>query len=99
MRFHVVSLPHTQTTEQYASCAFTEKVRKFCIMMRTILGHEVFLYSGEYNDAPCNEHVQCLSEAERAAAVGDTHISQASFDWTLPQWVKFNTPAPYNRRH
>ncbi len=55
MRFHVVSLPHTQTTTEYTSCAFTEKVRRFCIMMKS-MGHEVYLYSGEYNQAPCDEH-------------------------------------------
>jgi hypothetical protein len=25
MRFHLVSLPHTQTTLDYSACAFTEK--------------------------------------------------------------------------
>lgn len=90
MRFHVISLPHTQTTEQYASCAFTEKVRKFCIMMHEMKGHEVFLYSGEFNDAPCTEHISCMSEKERSAAVGGTHFSQASFDYSLPHWRHFN---------
>lgn len=90
MRFHVVSLPHTQTTEQYASCAFTEKVRKFCIMMHEIKGHEVFLYSGLYNDAPCTEHVACISEKERASATKGRHFSQASFDYSQPHWRHFN---------
>lgn len=93
MRFHVVSLPHTQTTEQYAACAFTEKVRKFCIMMKEIMDHEVLLYAGEFNDAPCDEHIQCLSEAERAAAVGNLHYSQASWDYGLPHWRTFNARA------
>ena len=25
MRFHVVALPHTQVTKEFAGCAFTEK--------------------------------------------------------------------------
>ena len=54
MRFHVVSLPHTNTTESFAVCAYTEKVRKFCIMMKA-LGHTVYLYAGEQNEAPCDE--------------------------------------------
>ena len=89
MRFHLISLPHTQTTEDYAACAFTEKVRKFCIMMMN-LGHEVFLYAGEYNDAPCTEHIQCLSEEERANTLDGKHFTTASFDYSLPHWVKFN---------
>ena len=41
-RLHVVSLPHTQTTLEFSSCAYTEKVRKFCRMM-VEQGNEVLL--------------------------------------------------------
>jgi glycosyltransferase involved in cell wall biosynthesis len=92
MRFHLVSLPHTQVTEAFSACAFTEKVRKFAVMM-TGLGHEVFLYSGEQNEAPCTEHIVCISEAERLRAVGDGHYSQASFDPSLRHWLVFNGAA------
>lgn len=92
MRFHVVSLPHTQVTDAYSACAFTEKVRKFCIMM-TRLGHQVFLYAGDENEAPCTEHVSCISEADRAEVVGDGHYCGASFDYSLPHWRRFNARA------
>lgn len=93
MRFHLVALPHAHTTDAYSACAFSEKVRKFAVMMHQIKGHEVFLYSGEYNDAPCTEHVVCISEEERKAAVGDRHYSQASWDYNLPHWRMFNARA------
>src|SRR5262245_24863642 len=80
MRFHVVSLPHTQTTDAYSACAFTEKVRKFCRMMKEMKGHTVYLYAGDDNEAPCDEHISCISEDERAAAVGNNHYCMASFD-------------------
>lgn len=89
MRFHVVSLPHTNTTKEFTACAYTEKVRKFCIMMKN-LGHTVYLYSGEFNEAPCDEHIVCITEEERLYAVGGKHYSSASFDYTLPHWRKFN---------
>ncbi len=89
MRFHVVALPHTQVTKDFTSCAFTEKVRRFCIMM-TDLGHEVILYAGEKNEAPVTEHVVCISESMRAVAVGDKHYTTASFDTNLPHWQVFN---------
>lgn len=92
MRFHVVSLPHTQTTEAFVACAFTEKVRKFCDMMHK-LGHTVYLYAGEQNEARCTEHIPCISEDARAAAVGGNHYTAASFDTSLPHWVAFNTKA------
>lgn len=89
MRFHVVALPHTHVTKDFASCAFTEKVRRFCIMM-TDLGHEVILYAGEKNEAPVTEHVVCINEDLRAAAVGTNHYTTASFDTNLPHWQVFN---------
>ena len=89
MRFHVVSLPHTNTTKDFTSCAFTEKVRRFCVMM-TDLGHEVILYAGSENEAPVTELVTCISEDERQAAVGNNHYTSASFDTTLPHWQIFN---------
>jgi glycosyltransferase involved in cell wall biosynthesis len=53
-------------------------------------GHTVFLYGGEENQAPCDEHIVCVSEANRAAHVGDKHFTSASFDYNLPFWVNAN---------
>lgn len=64
MRFHVLNLPHTQTTKEYSWCAYTEKVRKFCNMMMS-LGHEVFLYASEDNEADCTELTTVVSKAEQ----------------------------------
>ncbi len=89
IRFHVVSLPHTNTTKDFRSCAFTEKVRRFCIMMKD-LGHEVILYAGSQNEATVTELVTCISEDQRQAAVGNNHYTSASFDITLPHWQIFN---------
>lgn len=93
MRFHVVSLPHTQTTDAFSACAFTEKVRKFCVMMKRF-GHTVILYAGEENEAPCDELVTCISERERQEAIpGGKHYIEASFDYSLPHWRLFNLRA------
>jgi glycosyltransferase involved in cell wall biosynthesis len=89
MRFHVVGLPHAQTTLEYTSCAFTEKVRRFSIMMHS-LGHTVYLYSGEENTTDCTEHIPCISEQERLDSLNGNHYTLASFDNSLPHWVKFN---------
>lgn len=87
VRFHLVSLPHTNTTLEFTACAFTEKVRKFAIMM-TRLGHEVYLYAGEHNEAPCVEHVPCLTEEQRQAGLTG-HYTQATFDILTPHWQTF----------
>ena len=68
--FHVISLPHTQTTREYISCAYTQKVIKFADMM-TKLGHTVYVYSSEENEAECAEHISLVSKKEQAEWFGD----------------------------
>lgn len=85
---HLVALPHTQTTSDYPSCAYTQKVVKFCRMMQP-LGWDVVLYAGEHNDAPVAEHVQLISEAERSAWFGegfDTVLTPLRWDAEMPYW-------------
>lgn len=89
MKFHVVSLPHTQVTKDFSGCAYTEKVRRFCMMM-TARGHEVILYAGEEVEAPVAEFVTCIFEDQREAACKDIHYTQASFDTNAPHWQIFN---------
>lgn len=87
MRFHVVSLPHTHTTSEFSSCAFTQKVVRFCDMMKS-LGHSVVLYSGEENEAPCDTRCICISEDKRVAMLNGEHYTKA--DWSHPLWREFN---------
>jgi hypothetical protein len=75
MRFHLVSLPHTQTTSEFISCAYTQKVVKFARMMKA-RGHEIVLYSGEENEAPCDEHVVIVRNREQRKWFGKKDLSQ-----------------------
>lgn len=61
MRFHLVSLPHTETTREYEWCAYTAKTRKFADMM-SARGHDVLLYAGPQSEAQCAEHIVCTDE-------------------------------------
>lgn len=90
--FHVVSLPHTSTTKAYQACAFTEKVRKFCGMMRQ-LGHNVYLYAGPENEADCTEHIPCITADLQDIALGGNHYTQATFDPHSQLWSFFNKRA------
>lgn len=93
MRFHVVSLPHTQTTKAYNACAYTEKVRKFCNMMKS-LGHEVFLYAGEENEAFVDELVTCVTKEEQKVWFKNNDFTKNFFNITWgaddPHWVIMN---------
>lgn len=96
MTFHVVSLPHTQTTLEYNACAYTEKVRKFCNMMKS-LGHTVYLYASEENEAACDELITIAPKSDQQKWFGDyDHKSKffnITWDATDTHWVMSNRRA------
>jgi glycosyltransferase involved in cell wall biosynthesis len=95
-RFHVISLPHTQTTKEYTACAYTMKVVKFCRMMKS-LGHEVYLYASEENEAPCDELITIVTKKEQTKWFGDydhrKNIFNIEWNETLPHWTIPNARA------
>lgn len=92
--FHVVSLPHTQTTAEYTHCAFTQKVRKFCNMM-TDLGHTVILYASEENEARVSELVTVITKEKQREIFGEYDHTKNFFNITWdahdPAWVEMNS--------
>jgi len=72
-RFHVLSLPHTITREDYTACAYTMKVLKFCKMMKK-LGHYIIHYGNKESTVECDEKVDLLS-------VEDLKICYGEYDW------------------
>ena len=55
-RFHVLGIPHTVTSKEFAHCAYTQKVRRFCKFM-TEAGHTVYHYGHERSEVICTEHI------------------------------------------
>ena len=89
MRFHVIALPHTNVSEAWFQCAYSFKTHGFVRQMIS-LGHEVFLYAGEETTSNPTELITCISEEQRAEAVGNNHFTSTSFDNSLPHWQIFN---------
>lgn len=65
-------------------------------------GHEVFLYSGEKNEAPCTEHICCISEDERMKHLdGSNNTSKninACWDLNNEGWKSYNKNTVNNIR-
>lgn len=96
LRFHVLALPHTQTTNDYSLCAYTQKVKRFCNMMKS-LGHTVFLYASEDNEAACDELITVAPKADQLKWFGDHDYRSKFFNltWGLQDehWVLTNQRA------
>jgi len=87
-RFHVPSLPHTQTTGKYLACAFTQKVVKLCSML-TSEGHEVIHY-GHENSVVAAQHVTVVRQRDQDLSYG------TDWDWRtrgFPAFDAFNDHA------
>src|ERR1019366_5573801 len=82
MRLHVLAVPHSITTPEYSTCAFTQKVVKLCKML-TGRGHTVIHYGHEDSVVECTEHVTVTKRY-------DLHKSYGDYDWRKNGWVPFN---------
>jgi glycosyltransferase involved in cell wall biosynthesis len=63
MRFHVLGVPHTVTTKDYSSCAFTQKVLNLCAML-VQEGHEVFHYGHVDSKVSADEQIAVTSDSD-----------------------------------
>lgn len=79
MRLHLLGIPHTVTTKDFAHCAFTQKVYKFSRMM-VPLGYEVIHYGVEGSDSGATEDVVLMSQAEHQRLLGHPyHADKTAF--------------------
>lgn len=93
LRLHVLGLPHTVTHHDYVACAYTQKVLKFCHMMRS-RGHYVIHYGHEDSIVDCDEHVRVTDNQVLEATYGD-------HDWRRHEFkhnINDHANATFNQR-
>lgn len=75
-RFHLLGLAHLPVSEDYLSCAFTQKIFKFSKMMMS-LGHEVYVYGAEGGNPECSEYIvtHSLQDIRDQWGEGDNRFS------------------------
>lgn len=94
MNLHLISLPHTSTTNSgFEQCAFTRKCRDFPGMMKPF-GYKTFLYGSDKSDADA-ELVPCITQEQQEYFLSEYEwfkqgiYYKIPFDDSLPIWRFF----------
>lgn len=101
MRFHLLTCPNAQTTQEYSLCGFANLNARFSRML-TEAGHTVYLYASDKNEAPCTELVSLLSKDEITTLLNGVPYPSVWFHDCSQLWnaqVGRAIPAIAKRKH
>ncbi len=92
--FHYLGLSHVPQSEEYNSCAFSQKIIKLAQMLMDH-GHTVYFYGPEGSTVPCTEFIQThtLADIAEAWGSGDSRFA-IGYDWKSREGFKFDIKTP-----
>lgn len=82
LRIHVLGVPHTVSSKEFNACAFTQKVVKFCEMMKA-RGHYIIHYGHEDSQVDCDEHVTVITNDVWQKVYGDYDWRKTTFKYDV----------------
>lgn len=85
MRFHLLGLPNSQATAAYSLDGFAMMTIR-CARMLKALGHTVFLYASEENEAPCDELITCITKEVQKYVLHNGEYQYAAIDERNALW-------------
>lgn len=89
MRFHLLALPNVQTTKEYSLDGFCGATIKFARILKG-LGHTVYLYASEENEAPCDELITVITKQEQKTLLDKIPYQYATMEEGFPLWSMSN---------
>ena len=82
MHFHILGVPHTVSHKDFVACAFTQKVVKFCEMMKA-RGHTIIHYGHEDSQVDCDEHVTVITNEVWKECYGHYDWRKTTFKYNV----------------
>lgn len=92
MRVHLLSTPNAQTTKAFYLCGFTQMTIRFATVLKR-LGHEVWLYGSEDNEAPCDAFIRCITKDQQTKGLNGVPYQAFEFTPDTLLWRQFNATA------
>lgn len=85
-RIHLLALPNAQTTKAYSLDGFCQATIRFARMLHD-LGHTVFLYASEENEAPCHELIRVITKEEQETFLAATFPEPTPYQYAwIEEW-------------
>jgi glycosyltransferase involved in cell wall biosynthesis len=97
VKIFVLGIPHTQTSKEFTTCAFTMKAYHLCGMLHR-RGHEVIHLGNDGSDPECSENVAVMPEKRWRDLYGNPGTNFYNLETQAPGHKEFHEEFAANMR-